>query len=195
MLRIAFDQQTVDALQYERLHHPHPRVQQKMWAVWLKSCELPHGQICRLVGISENTLRAYLRQYLAGGVEGLKKLSCYRRPRSELDRHAETIEAYFRRNPPQTASQARAVIEQLTGIKRSLTQVRQFLHRMGMKFHKVAAMPSKANPEVQQESKKSWNHVWRKPRRAYARCTSSTRPTSFSRPTSAGCGAACGHSF
>jgi hypothetical protein len=31
MLRISFDPEALEALKYERLHHPHPRVQQKMW--------------------------------------------------------------------------------------------------------------------------------------------------------------------
>jgi transposase len=153
MLRVSFDPEAIDAIKYERLHHPHPRVQQKMWALWLKACELPHGEICRLVDISENTLRAYLREYLAGGVEGLKTVS-FRKPQSELDKHAETIEAHFRREPPRTAAEAQAVIEKLTGIKRSPTQVRQFLHRIGMKFRKVAAIPAKANPEVQEAFRK-----------------------------------------
>jgi len=153
MLRVSFDPEAIDAIKYERLHHPHPRVQQKMWALWLKACELPHGEICRLVDISENTLRAYLREYLAGGVEGLKTVS-FRKPQSELDKHAETIEAHFRREPPRTVAEAQAVIEKLTGIKRSPTQVREFLHRIGMKFRKVAAIPAKANPEVQEAFRK-----------------------------------------
>jgi hypothetical protein len=92
----------------------------------------------------------------------------FRKPQSELDKHAETIEAHFRREPARTAAEAQAVIEKLTGIKRSPTQVRQFLHRIGMKFRKVAAIPAKANPEVQEAFKKKiWSHVWRKPRRAH----------------------------
>jgi hypothetical protein len=60
MLRIWFDPEALEAIKYECLHHPHRRVQQKMWAVWLKACDWPHHQICRLVDISENTLRSYL---------------------------------------------------------------------------------------------------------------------------------------
>lgn len=153
MLRISFDPEALEAIKYERLHHPHPRVQQKMWAVWLKACELPHHEICRLADISENTLRSYLQEFVGGGVEALKTVS-FHKPHSELDDHAETIEAHFRREPPRTAAEAQAVIEQLVGIKRSPTQVREFLHRMGMKFRKVAAIPAKANPEVQEAFKK-----------------------------------------
>ena len=123
MLRISFDSEALEVIKYERLHHPHPRVQRKMWAVWLKACDLPHHKICRLVDISDNTLRSYLREFVDGGVEALKTVS-FRKPHSLLDEHAETIEAYFRREPPRTAVEAQAAIERLTGIKRSPTQVR-----------------------------------------------------------------------
>jgi transposase len=183
MLRISFDPEALEALKYERLHHPHPRVQQKMWAVWLKACDQPHHLICRLVDISENTLRSYLQEFVVGGVEALKTVS-FRKPRSLLDDHAETIEAHFRREPPSTAVEAQAAIERLTGIKRSPTQVREFMHRMGMKFRKVAAIPAKADPEVQEAfKKKSWSHVWSRPRRACDGSTSSTLPTSSSPPS------------
>ena len=33
-----------------------------------------HKQICRIVDITANTLRKYLREFLAGGVERLKEL-------------------------------------------------------------------------------------------------------------------------
>ena len=63
MIAIDFTEEDIEALDYERYHHPHPRVQRKMEALWLKHQGLPHSQITRLAGISPNTLRAYLRQY------------------------------------------------------------------------------------------------------------------------------------
>ena len=71
MIRLAFTEEQVAQLRYERFHHPHPRVQTKMEAVLLKSEGLPHKEICRIVGITANTLRAYLRESLAGGVDAL----------------------------------------------------------------------------------------------------------------------------
>ena len=75
MIVIDFTQEAIEALDYQRYHHPHPRVQRKMEALWLKSQGLPHHQIAALSGISPNTLRAYLRQYQAGGIEALKQLN------------------------------------------------------------------------------------------------------------------------
>jgi hypothetical protein len=37
MLRLACSEADKQALHYERYHHPHPRVPQRMEALWLKS--------------------------------------------------------------------------------------------------------------------------------------------------------------
>ena len=66
MLCLAFTEEERQALHYERFHHPHARVQQKMEALWLKSHGRPHAQIAQLVQVSEKTLREYLREYQRG---------------------------------------------------------------------------------------------------------------------------------
>ena len=166
MLRISFDPEAIETIKFERLHHPHPWVQQKMWTLWLKACELPHHEICRIADISENTLRSYLDEYVVGGAEALKKVP-FHRPHSESDACRETLEAHFRREPPATVAEAQSAIARLTGIERGPTQVRQFLHRMGMKFRKVAAVPAKADPVLQEAfKKKSLSQGWSKPKLA-----------------------------
>ena len=52
MINIEFTAQEIQALDYQRYHHPHPRVQRKMEALWLKSQNLSHKEICRLTTIS-----------------------------------------------------------------------------------------------------------------------------------------------
>jgi hypothetical protein len=42
MIYIEFTEVEKQALQYERFHHPHPRVQVKMEALWLKSQGVEH---------------------------------------------------------------------------------------------------------------------------------------------------------
>ena len=51
MLQISFTEKDKEVLKHERFHHPHPRVQQKMEVLWLKSQNLPHWQICELADI------------------------------------------------------------------------------------------------------------------------------------------------
>lgn len=150
MLRLTFTPDQVAALDFERYHHPHPRVQRRMEALWLKSRGLPHAQIAELTGITPNTLRAYLRLFQQGGVAALKRFDFFR-PESDLMAHRDCLEEYFLKHPPATAREAGAAIERLTGIKRSDTQVRQFLRRLGMGRRRVGLLPAKADPVEQAE--------------------------------------------
>jgi transposase len=149
MIEIEFTEEEMQALNYERYHHPHPQVQRKMEALWLKSQKLSHEEICRLTGISPNTLRRYLREYQRRGIEALKELNIYQ-PQSELNQHTATIEAYFREHPPASVKEAMAKIEELTGIKRSENRVREFLKSIGLAPRKVGTIPAKADPDEQE---------------------------------------------
>ena len=153
MIAIDFTEEDVEAFDYERYHHPHPRVQRKMEALWLKSQGLPHNQITRLTGISPNTLRAYLRQYQTGGIDALKHLN-YSPQESELMAHQTTIEGYFRANPPATIKEAVAKIYELTGIQRSESRVREFFKKIGIEYRKVGHIPAGADVEAQEDFKK-----------------------------------------
>jgi transposase len=150
MISLDFTPQDIDALHHERFHHPHPRVQQKMEALYLKSQGLLHKEICRLTRISENTLRTYLRQFQDGGLERLKRLD-FAKPQTELAEHRVTLEEHFRQHPPTSTRQAAADIERLTGIRRSTTQVRKFLAGMGLMLRKVGTVPAKADAQKQAE--------------------------------------------
>ena len=171
MIKMEFTEEQIAQLRYERFHHPHPRVQRKMEALLLKSDGLPHQQITRIVGVSENTLRQYLREYREGGVERLKTL-CFSKPQSALAEHRESLEAYFEAHPPATVNEAAARIEELTGIRRGLTQVRKFLNSLGLRPRKVGMIPAKANVEEQERfKKKNWNRDYRRPRTRRGSCT------------------------
>src|SRR5512142_42436 len=148
MISIAFTPQDIDALHHQRFHHPHPRVQLKMEAVFLKSQGLSHQEICRLARISENTLRSYLRQFQEGGIERLKRTG-WEGTESELDEHRETLEDHFRIHPPRSTAHAAAEIERITGVRRRLTQVRKFLKGLGLSYRKLGMIPAKADADEQ----------------------------------------------
>ena len=179
MIRIEFSDEDRAALGYERYKHPHPFVQRKMEALWLKSQGLSHKEIGRLTGICSTTLTTYVREYKEGGIEALKTLS-FRKPQSDLDDHRDRLEAYFRKHPPASAVAAMAGIERLTGLKRSPGRVRAFLKRMGMKCRKAGMVPAKADIKAQEAfKKKSLSRVLKKPRKGNALSFSSTRRTSY----------------
>jgi transposase len=159
MLQLTFTEEEIQELDYQRYHHPHPRVQRKMEALLLKAKGLPHHQIADCVGVCENTLRGYLQEYQTSGIEALKQLR-FRQPVSELEAHRVTLEAHFKEHPPISIPQAATIIEQLTGLKRSPTQVGIFLKKIGLRRLKTHALPAKCDAQVQETFKKTnWNHA------------------------------------
>ena len=94
MIRIQFKEQDVQALRYERFHNPSARVQQKMEALFLKSKELPHREICRICEISKTTLITYLKEYKHGGIKKLKEETKYRGPAKEVKSTTKGFSGY-----------------------------------------------------------------------------------------------------
>jgi len=125
-----------------------------MDALLLKSYALPHKQIAAILGIDGDTLRRHLRMYGQGGIEGLKAIN-WHQPQSELDSHQDTLKEEFLQHSPATVAEAGERIATLTGIRRKPTQIREFLKRLGMSPRKVAAVPSKADPQKQESFKKN----------------------------------------
>jgi hypothetical protein len=101
-MQLEFSPEDLEELDYERFRHPLSLVQRRMEALWLKSHGLSHGQIAQFV------------------IQG---------PASALHEHHASLEASFRAHPPATIKEAQHTIEALTGIKRSETQVREYLKK------------------------------------------------------------------
>lgn len=149
MINLQIPAEDVAVIHYERFHHPHPHVQNKMEVLLLKSEDLPHHQIARIAGVCENTVRTYFEEYRHGGISALKELHFYK-PESQLNSHRDSLESHFQAHPPRTIKEAAFMIQHLTGISRSITQVRLFFERSGLKRRKVAAIPAKADPTKQE---------------------------------------------
>lgn len=140
MIRLEFSAEDLERLRHERLYHPHPRVRQRLEAVYLKSRHVPHSEICDSVHITKPTLVTYLRRYPRGGLAALKEIH-FRQPQSALAPYEGLIRAYFTQHPPASLAQARYWIERLTGVSRSPAQVGKLLKRFGLKRRKVSALP------------------------------------------------------
>lgn len=148
MLTIEFREADVKALHTERFRHPHPRVQVRLEAVYLKSQQLSHQEICRLTQISGNTLRSYLRTYQQGGLAALQELH-FRQPQSQFMTHRTSLETLLRAHPPASLKQAQALFAQATGVHRSVAQVRTFLLHLGLRCRRVGTIPAKADVAAQ----------------------------------------------
>ncbi len=149
MIRIDLSPQDIEKIKRLRYEHPHPRVRKRMDVLWLKSQGLRHREICRLTGVSNNTLCTYLRMYQSGAEAELAAIRFYT-PTSDLDQHRHRLIAFFREHPPATLNEAAEKIQELTGLKRSPSAVGRFLKSLGMRPRKVGAMPSKADPDKQE---------------------------------------------
>ena len=127
-IQFEFNPEILKELNYQRYNHLAPLVQRRMDAIRLKAHGMLHKEIAEIIGITENTLRDYFELYEQGGIEKLKEIHYYQ-PESELKGYIVSLEAYFRDHPPATIKQAQHEVEVITGIKRSNTQVREFLKK------------------------------------------------------------------
>jgi transposase len=123
-----FSPEEVEEINYLRYNHLAPLVQRRMDAIRLKAYGMLHKQIAEIIGITENTLRDYFELYEQGGLEKLKEIHYYQ-PERELKEHIVSLEAHFREHPPATIKQAQHEVEIITGVRRSETQIREFLKK------------------------------------------------------------------
>jgi transposase len=126
-----FRQEQIKQLSYESIHQEHYLVRRRLQALVLKSQGVRHKEIAEILSISETTLREYLDLYLAGGVEALKALHYQGKVNKLAEKKAEIIAA-LEANPPSTYKEAQAKIKEVTGLQRSVPQVREFLKKTSL---------------------------------------------------------------
>lgn len=84
MLKIDFTTQEIQKLQQLQSLHPHHVIRRRPLALVLKSQDIPHNKIAKIIDVSENTLRSYFKNYAQrGGVEQLKIMNFYQ-PQNSL---------------------------------------------------------------------------------------------------------------
>lgn len=117
-------------------------VRWREWAdiLWLLHLGQRVPQVMQIAGVSRRTVERARRRWHTEGLDGLFEDRQYR-PVSELDQHHDVVRAAFESNPPRTVGEAAQRIAELTGVTRSHEQVRLYLHRLGMSFRQVAAIP------------------------------------------------------
>jgi transposase len=153
MRLISFTAEDRRALVHDRFHHPDPRVQRKMEVLWLKSHGLNHDEIAVYADVSLRTVQRYLDEYLEGGLPRLRHCPL-RKTTGALAEHQDSLEEYFQKHPLRSTKQAQAVIEQQTGIRRGLTQVRHFLKdHLGLRWRKTGAIPVPPKKTVEEHAR------------------------------------------
>jgi transposase len=166
MMKMTVTEAEIAAWRHGRFHHPDPRVQRRMEALYWRSQGVPNRDILRWCGIAKASFHRYLTAYGTGGIEQLKP----REPRPlcrALHQYRRPLAADFQQRPPATVAEAAARLEALAGIARKPTQVRQFLQALGMQPRTVGLIPAKADVAAQEALKKTrWSPASPPPRLA-----------------------------
>jgi len=128
MLRIPILAEDIPTIQHDRFYHPQPHIMMRMHTLALHHQGESASRIAQLLDRDPRTIRDCLKKYRDGGLKAVYEYEKHKNE-SELESHGELIEKELEKRPPQSAKEAGAIIEQLTGIKRSPTQVREFLKK------------------------------------------------------------------
>lgn len=129
----------------------------------MKQLGYSHASICEIAEITEATLAKILRSFLRKGLADLLHTN-YRGQPSILHEHEGQLRELFASSPPASAKEAADEIAKLTGIRRSIPQIRKFMLSLGMKRRKAKAVPAGAKSEAQEEFlKKNLSQPCRKP--------------------------------
>jgi transposase len=151
MLALNITQSDIELLRYERYDYPSRLVQKRLHVIYLKAItNHSHQAIGKIVGVHPDTITDYIHTYNEFGLDALYRVG-YGTNRSELDKYEESLIEYFEKNPPISSMEARKEIKRLTGLERSPSQIRCWLHKHGFEFRKTGQIPSKAKPEKQDE--------------------------------------------
>ncbi len=121
MIRLVFSDETRERLRHERIHHPHPRVRQRLEALYPPRVRAGRiRRFARIWGSPMPTLIGYLRLYQEGGWVALTGCR-FHRTQSALAPYEGLITTVFAQKPrgPSSPGQSTPVSPDLTGIERS----------------------------------------------------------------------------
>ena len=151
MLSINIKTEDLEVIVREKETNSHPHIRKKLLVLHLKNLDLSTSLISQIVGVSANTVRSYIKEYNSQGLASILTVN-FNRPQSELKKYESEIRKSFEISPPASIAEAKSRIKELTGLTRSVTQIRVFLKSIGARPLKVGVIPGKA---VSEEKKRT----------------------------------------
>jgi transposase len=139
-LRVQLTEDEQRIVNEERTSHPNERIRERMLVLWLLHNGVMRQKAAEIVGVGRATVQRYVAAFRDGGLDGLRRWEP-NRPKSELAAFRQSIRESFEKQPVRTVVEAGERIFQLTGLRRSPSQVRQFLKGLGLKFQRVRMIP------------------------------------------------------
>jgi transposase len=138
--RVALTEDEQLVVNAERDGHPDAHVRRKMLVLWLLHNGLSRQKAADIAGLGRATVQRYVGAYKDGGLDGLRRWGSTG-PVSSLVAHTDVIRASLTSTPVRTIAEAADRIEQLTGIRRQLTQTRAFLKNLNFSYKRIRAIP------------------------------------------------------
>jgi transposase len=129
MILITYPNADIRTIRRERYSHPDIAIRRRMTLLALHSEGIIASDIPILAGVSRTTVYRCLRKYQNGGLSSIYEYDHRPRRHSELEHYAQQIMEDFDAHAPSTLNEARERIAALTGLRRSLPQIRAFLKK------------------------------------------------------------------
>lgn len=151
MIRVELTNDEIAALD-EAIDDPElkERHGKRLLALKMHALGVPNSKIAHCLRVSDDTITNYIKLYRDKSIGGLIE-NRYYKPVSSIEPFLEEITNAFVSEPVGSTSEAAARIESLTGIRLSDSQAGRIMKRLGMKYQKSAAVPGKADPQLQFE--------------------------------------------
>jgi transposase len=142
-------------LNYKRFRESKPILQKRLHAVYIKATmSLSNEIIGKLPDVHLNSVAHWLHAYKEKGLEGLTALH-YKPQKSDLDSYIDKVKEHFSDGFIQTVKEFSHRLHELTGISRSLAQVRHFIKKVGFKWLQSGHIPAKGDMEKQRQWKEN----------------------------------------
>ena len=124
------------------------RIKRKLMVVRMHELDVPHSKIAGIHNVSGNTVTNYLKLYESGGLAALMENNYYQ-PTSRAEPFLDQIRQSLEEEPVATTMEGAARIQKLSGIAFSEDQARRIMKRLGLQYRKTAAVPGKADGQMQ----------------------------------------------
>ena len=150
MLTLQASDAEIATLNYERFHYPDAIVQKRLHSVYFKITQSNYScaEIGSLVDLNRKTVSQCIHTYKLGGIDSLY-FNNYGTNRSILEDQKSSIIDDLTVTPVSSLSEAKARIESLTGINRSISRIEVFLKKHDFKYRLIGHIPAKADTEKQ----------------------------------------------
>ena len=149
MIRIPLSDLEMEAIA-EALDDPSidERAKRKLMVIRMHQLNVPHSSIAKTLNISNDTVTNHLKLYRDQGLPGLLE-NRYYQPSSQVEPYLDSIRSSLDNEPVASAKEGAARIKDVCGVELSEEQARRIMKRLGFSYRKTAAVPGKADAQLQ----------------------------------------------